>query len=263
MAVDAATKKAYNNRIADQKKVIGELDKDIAAMKKAASDNNKLAPFFNIGIVSSEIKQVNFYIDMNNMSEQMMKIKNNSYLDSAKRLLTRIFIDLEPVVTMNIDVPLNHNREELDKIKPFNPRQRLNFYKTLRRAIERMVRGYGENTKWKWSFPEYWGKLAIAGKNMIDFREIQSKRDPREEFFYDRQEMLKTVKDALFDASGQYRNKFEISSKSSNDLVFAVKLLEDLRKISSMTGDSELSKKCKSGIEAYKSRLKKADKKKS
>ncbi len=242
--------------------MINELDKDIAAMKKAAGDNRKLAPFFNIGVVAKEIKQINYYIDMNNMSEQMMKIKNNNYLDTAKRLLTRVFIDLEPVVTMNLDAPLNHNRDELDRIKPFNPRQRLNFYKTVQRAIERMIRGYGENTKWKWSFPEYWGKLAIVGKNLIDFREIQSIRDPREEFFYDRQEMLKIVKEALFDASGQYRNKYEISSKSTNDLLYAMKLLEDLRRISSMTGDQELSKKCKSGIEAYKARLEKAEKKK-
>lgn len=262
MAVDAAAKKMYNNQIADQKKALADLDKEMAAMKKGMTDNEKLAPFFYMGMVACVLRQITLYIDMNNLSERIMKIKNNTYLDTAKRLINRVFLDMEKVVTLNIDVSLNHNREQLDMLKPFDPRQRLNFYKHLKKAIERLIYAYGESTKWKWSFPELWAKAAIIGKNMLDFREIQSKRDPREEFYYDRQEFLTMIKDDLFDASNQYRNKFEISTKSPPDLVYAVRLLQDLKRISSMTGDNELSKKCKSGIDAYKSRLKNADKKK-
>lgn len=260
MAVDALTKKDYNNKIADQKKIIVEIDKDIAALKKAMSQNPKLSSFFHIGISSKILKQVLINIDMNNLSEQMMGIKNNNNIDTAKRLLNKIFLEMEKVVTLDVDVSLTHNKELIDKIKPFNPRLRLNFYKHLESAIKRLIRAYGDNTKWKWSFPELWAKLAIIGKNLMDFREIQAKRDPREEFFYDRQEMLNIIKEALFSASNQYRDKFEISTKSSNDLVYAMKLLEDLRKISTMTGDQELGKKCKSGIDSYKTRIKAEEK---
>ena len=262
MAVDAAAKKMYNTQIADQKKILADLDKDMAAMKKGMTDNKKLEPYYYLGTVSRVLRQITLYIDMNTLSERIMKIKNNTYLDTAKRLVNRIFLDMEKVVTLNLDVSLNHNREQLDMIKQLDPRQRLNLYKHIKKTIERLIAAYGEGTKWKWSFPELWGKAAIIGKNLIDFREIQSKRDPREEFFYDRQELLNMVKTDLFDASNQYRNKFEISTKSSNDLVYAVRLLEDLRRIASMTGDTELSKKCKSGIDTYKARLKTADKKK-
>ncbi|MES0488712.1 MAG: hypothetical protein ABUK01_01890 [Leptospirales bacterium] len=255
MAVDAGTKRRYNDRISEQKKAIAEIDKDIAAIKKAMGQNEKLQPFFYIGIVSKMLRQINLNLDMNDMSERMMGIKNNNYLDTAKRMVGKIFQEIEPVVTMNVDAPLNHNREELDKLKPFTPKQRLNFYKHIQKTIQRLIKGYGESTKWKWSFPELWGKLAITLKNMTDYREMQAIRDPREEFFYDRQELLNTVKETLFDASSQYRSKFEISTKSTNDLVYAMKMLEDLRRIASMTGDMELSKKCKSGIESYKARI--------
>jgi len=261
MAVDASTKKEYNNKIADQKKKIAELDKDIAAYKKAMGQNKKLEPFFLLGTVGKVLQQVNLYIDMNDLSERMMNIKNNGFLDTGKRLLNKVFQDLEKVVTMNLDVPLNHNREELEKLKPFTPKHRLNLYKHIERSIKRLISSYGENTKWKWSFPELWGKLAVIGKNITDFREIQSMRDPREEYYYDRQELLTVIKEGLFAASSQYRNKYEISTKSSNDLVYAMKLLEDLRKIASMTGDQELAKKCKSGIDSCKSRLKENEKK--
>ncbi|MDH4199998.1 MAG: hypothetical protein OEV66_06415 [Spirochaetia bacterium] len=256
MAVDAGTKKDYNGKIAEQKKVIAELDKDIAALKKASTQNAKLLPFFHIGIASKILKQIHLYIDMNNLSERLMGVKNNANLDTAKRLFNKLFLEMEKVVTMNVDVSLTHNKEMLDQIKPMNPRLKLNFYKHVEKGIQRLVRAYGENTKWKWSFPELWGKLAIVGKNLLDYREIQGKRDPREEFFYDRQEMLGIVKEALFSASNQYRDKFEISTKSSADLVYAMKLLEDLRKIATMTGDQELGKKCKSGVDSYKARIK-------
>lgn len=262
MAVGADAKKEYNAKIADQKKLISELDKDIAALKKSMSQNKKLTPFFHIGIASKILKQVDLYIEMNNLSERIMGLKNNANLDTAKRYLNKVFLEMEQVVTLDVDTTLTHNKEKLAAIRPFNPQHKLNFYKHVERSIRRLISGYGENTKWKWSFPELWGKLAIVGKNLIDFREIQAKRDPREEFYYDRQELLNIVKDALFNSSNQYRDKFEISTKSTNDLVFAVKLLEDLRKISGMTGDQELSKKCKTGIDSYKSRLKTIEKEK-
>ena len=262
MATDAAVKKNYNTKLADQKKVIAELDKDIATLKKAMTQNPKLTPFFHIGISAKILKQVEIYIEMNNLSEKMLGLKNNAHLDTAKRMLNKLFLEMEKVVTMNLDTSLTHNKEMLDQIKPMNPRMKLNFYKHVEKTIKRLIAGYGENTKWKWSFPELWAKLAIIGKNIIDFREIQSKRDPREEFFYDRQEMLNIIKEALFSASAQYRDKFEISTKSSNDLVYAMKLLEDLRKIATMTGDQELSKKCKSGIDSYKTRIKSEEKEK-
>jgi hypothetical protein len=262
MAVDAGTKKEYNAKISDQKKTLAEFDKDIATLKKSMAQNEKLAPFFHIGIASKILKQIDIYIDMNHLSERLMGIKNNANLDTAKRLLNNLFLEMEKVVTLNLDTSLTHNKEMLDQIRPFNPRMKLNFYKYVEKSIRRLIAGYGENTKWKWSFPELWAKLAIVGKNIIDFREIQAKRDPREEFFYDRQEMLNIVKEALFSASAQYRDKFEISTKSSNDLVYAMKLLQDLRKIATMTGDNELGKKCKSGIDSYKTRIKAEEKEK-
>lgn len=262
MAVDAATKKNYNAKIADQKKIISELDKDIAMLKKSMAQNTRLKPFFHIGISSKIMKQIDIYIEMNNISEKMIGLKNNANLDTAKRLLNSLFLEMEKVVTLNLDTTLTHNKEMLDLIKPMNPKMKLNFYKHVEKIIRRLIAGYGDNTKWKWSFPELWGKLAIIGKNIIDYREIQGKRDPREEFFYDRQELLNIVKEALFNASNMYRDKFEISTKSPNDLVFATKLLQDLRKISTMTGDQELSKKCKAGIDSYKARIKTEDKEK-
>lgn len=262
MAVDAATKKQYNDQISEQKKEIQDMDKEIAVLRRQMQSNKKLEPFFRLKIMSLYLKQANMYIDMSNLSETMMNIKNNSYLDSARKLVYKILAEGESIVTAEVDEPLDFNRELLNKIKPFNPRQRLNMYKHIKKLIERLIHAYGPNTKWQWSFPELWSKSAVLLKNFIDFREIQAIRDPREEFYYDRQEMLQIVKEDLFQASNHYRDKFELSTKSPNDILHAIKLLEALKRIASLTGDDELAKRCKSGIEAYRSRIETDEKEK-
>ena len=91
----------------------------------------------------------------------------------------------------------------------------------------------------------------LRAKNLFDFREYQKTKDPRMEFYYDLQEFLEMVKDLLFLAAGENANKFRLSTKSPADMFVAVRLLEDLRRIASLTGDQELVKKSKAGIDSY------------
>ena len=146
MAIDAATKRRYNDKVAESKKKISELDKDISAYKKAFSQDKKLEPFFHLGIIVTYLEQINTYIDMNDTSEKMMDIKNNTFLDNARKLVYKIFSEIEQVVGMEVDEPLDFNREKLLKIQPFNPRLKLNFYKHMQSAVNRLVKSYGENT---------------------------------------------------------------------------------------------------------------------
>lgn len=255
MAVDQATKKLYNERIGQQKLQIAEYEKELAAYKKAMMSDKKLKPFFHLGNVAQQLQIVNLQMEMNEISEQMMQVKNNSFLDNARKNIYKIFSDLDIVVKGDVDEPLDFNRDELDKIGPFTPKQRLNLYRHIRRAIDKLIQAYGPNTKWLWSFPELYGKSANLGKNMIDFREVQSKRDPREEFFYDRKEMVRMVIDDLLDASNRYRDKFEISTKATGDMIMAIKLLEGMRRVAVAVKDDAMAAKAKTGIEAYKARI--------
>ncbi len=255
MAVDQATKKLYNERIGAHKTEISEHEKELSAYKKAMMSNKKLKPFFHLGNCAQNIEIIRLQMEMNEISEQMMQVKNNSFLDNARKNLYKIFADLDAAVKGDVDEPIDFNRDELDKIVPFTPKQRLNLYRHIRRAIEKLIAAYGPNTKWIWSFPELFAKSANLGKNLIDFREVQSKRDPREEFFYDRKEMVQHVVDDLMDASNRYRDKYEISTKATGDLIMAIKLLDGLRRVALVTKDDALAAKAKTGIDSYKARI--------
>jgi len=255
MAVDAATKALYNERIGAQKAQISEHEKEIAAYKKAMTANKKLKPFFHLGNVAQLLEIIRLQIEMNEISEEMMQLKNSAFLDNARKNLYKAFADLDVVVKGDIDEPIDFNREELDKIAPFNPKQRLNLYRHLRVSITKLIDAYGQNTKWLWSFPELFSKSANLGKNLIDFREVQSKRDPRETFFYDRKEMVQKIIDDLMDASNRYRDKYEISTKATGDLLMAIKLLDALRRVAIAVKDDAMATKAKTGIDSYKARI--------
>jgi len=262
MAIDAATKKLYNDRIAEHKTQIAEHEKELAAYKKAMMTNKKLKPFFHLGNIAEQLSIARLQMEMNEISEQIMQVKNNSFLDNARKLMYKIFADLDAIVKGDVDEAIDFNRYELDKIAPLTPKQRINLYRHLRLMITKLVQAYGPNTKWIWSFPELYAKSANLGKNLIDFREVQSKRDPREEFFYDRKEMVQLIIDDLMDASNRYRDKYEISTKATGDLIMAIKLLEGLRRVAVVVKDEAMAAKAKTGVDSYKARLEEKDEKK-
>ena len=262
MAIDQEVKIEYNKHIAEEKKIISELDKAISELKKKIHKDKKLAPLLRIGVILHLLQRIEVRLKMNEAFEQMMGNKNQSFLDEARRDIYQIFSQGEGIVTLKIDESVDFNREMLDAIKPFNIKQRLNMYKHIKKVIRDLIHAYGENTKWKWSFPELWTKAAIIAKNIFDFREFQANKDPRKEFYYDIQEFLQVIKTDLFFAAKEYAKKFRLSTQSTNDIMMGVRLLEDLRRISSLTGDQELFKKSKAGIESYKSSLRAEEEKK-
>ena len=213
MPVDQESKREYNELISGDKKLLSDLDKDTSALKKRIQKEKKLAPLLRIGIIINLLKQIELRLKMNYASEQMMGAKNNGFLDEARKDIHKIFLEGEAMVTLKVGESIDFNREMLEAIKPFSTRQRLNMYKHIKKAIIDLIHAYGENTKWKWSFPDLWTKLAIMGNNIFDFREFQANRDPRKEFYYDLQEFLKIIKEDLLFTAGENAKKFRVSTR--------------------------------------------------
>lgn len=255
MPVDPEKKKEFNAIIAEKKQVLEELDKQVKDLDKKAKNAEKLAPFYKLSRCQRflEIGQTN--MEMNKSSFNLMGVNNNRYLDAGKGIISKIFTDMESLYTNIIDDSLDHNRENLNIMKPFDPRKKLNFYKHLKKMIDQLKDGYGVNTKWKWWFPDAYSRTAILGKNMIDYREMQAVKHPNEEFFNDRRELLEVIKQDLFACSREQNNKFELSTKNTDTLMYAIKLLESLKRITGVMGDAEMAKKAKSGIDVYRARL--------
>ncbi len=255
MPITKAEKAAYNDFIKGYKAKLDELTKQIKETEQKKKKMPNIKGYVNIELIVLYTKYIYTLLNMNKASLDMLKIKNERFLNDARKEFYRVLQLFEEIVGKDIDRPLKENEEYLQTINKFNPSQILNLIKELHTLLQKIMEALGESSKWKWSFVELQGRVAVIIKNLINFSDLQKYRDPRKEFYYDRQEMLKLCKQGLSEAAKQYRNKYEISTKSSEDILRSIELLTALRRINILFGESEEAEKLKNTIEALRLRL--------
>jgi len=255
MPITKAEKAAYNDFIKGYKAKLDELTKQIKEAEQKKKKMSNIMGYVNIELILLYTKYIYTLLNMNKASLDMLKIKNERFLNDARKEFYRILQLFEEIVGKDIDRPLKENEEYLQAIAKLNPTQILNLIKELHTLLQKIMEALGESSKWKWSFVELQGRVAVITKNLINFSDLQKYRDPRKEYYYDRQEMLKLCKQSLSEAAKQYRNKYEISTKSSEDILRSIELLTALRRINILFGESEEAEKLKNTIEALRLRL--------
>ena len=227
--------------------------------KKEAEQKKKkmlgIKGYINLELILLYIKYIYTLLNMNTVSVNMLKIKNERFLNDARKEFYRVLQLFEEIVGKDIDRMLKENEEYLAAINKLNPQQTLALVKELHVLLQKIMDALGESSKWKWSFVELQGRVAVITKNMINFSELQKYRDPRKAFYYERQDMLKLCKQSLSEAAKQYRNKYEISTKSTEDILKSIELLTALRRIHILFGESDEAEKLKNTIEALRLRL--------
>jgi hypothetical protein len=123
-------------------------------------------------------------------------------------------------------------------LEGFSDAERLRLVRKIGYTISLLEDRYGKNSKWKWSFVEIEGRYAVIVKNLFDFRTYQEKNDPRVEGFDDRYDYLYLVKDFLIDASNRYREKYELTNHSTEDMKKAIEYLRALKRIHILFNES-------------------------
>ena len=262
MAISKAQKAAYDDDIKAIKIRSDELEKKAKDLFSKRKSNPNLEPYYNLEISTYMMSTIELYLKMNDLSLNMLGIKNNKSLDLSKSNFSKILLLLKETVGDEAERDsLRENEDYLIRIDKLNPRQILDFLIRLDRIFFDLRSNMGEESKWKWLFVELQAKLAIITRNFINFSNILKYRDPREPFFRDRNEHVRMAKNALEEAAKQYRTKYELSAKSREDLKKSIEMLEALRKIYFTLGESNEADKIKTTIDAAKFTLEAGDKK--
>ncbi len=257
----ALLKKEYQEKIREERKQITDYVNESKTFKRKARDNPKLSPYYSLGIIGNLLKECGLYLQMSEQSQNMLGIRNVGFLDSVRKNIHKIFAEMDLVVSLVVGERILDRKEELEKISAFTLQQKWNLIQSIHRTITFLINAYGETTKWKWSFPDLWVKMALSSKSLFDFMAFQKIRDPRHPDYELLQTYMAFIKEKLFFAATEYINKFHLSTKSMNDVSYAIRLLEELYQICNLIGDSTLASKCKSGIDSYQSLLQSEDKK--
>ncbi len=228
MAVDKEKKKQFDEELIHLKKKVEDIKQKISNFEAKKEEDDNLN---KIKAASHYIDLISIYCAMTDLSLNLLGYKNETYLDIGRKSLYKAIIILEGIVTNFIDMPLGENYELLKKLDGFTDEERLKLIRKIGYTISLLEDRYGEKSKWKWSFVEIEGRYTVVAKNLFDFRSFQEKNDPRIEGFYERNDLLSLVKDLLNKASKRYREKYELTDHSPEDMKKAIDYLRAIKRI--------------------------------
>jgi hypothetical protein len=258
--VSKAEKAAYNDEIKDIKREVEQIKKSINEALAKRKKHPAIANYYNLELASHEMDAIENFIKMNDLSMEMLNLRNTTFLENARKEFYKVLQYLEDVVGKQVDRSLRENDEYLATIKEVNPVQILNFIQRMHRILADLIRKFGQDTKWKWSFVEWQARAAVITKNITSFSDVAKYRDPRTEFFYVRRDLMQLCKDSLTEAAKQFRTKYEMAGKARDDLKSSISYLAALRKIHVLFGEDSEATKLKNIIDAAKMALDADDK---
>jgi hypothetical protein len=258
----AKEKELYNQTIKGPKAEIEAATKRIKESIAKKKKFSAVSGYYNMEMVMDHLNITSLYLSMSDASIDILKLKNSSLLESAKREFYKILPLLEEIVGTDIDRPLGDNKDYLVKIEKVTIRQVLQISQKLLYVFDTLIEKSGENNKFKWSFVDLYVRIATLIKNMINFSEIEKFRDMRNPFFKDRSELIKLCKNTLEEAAKQARQKYEMTSLAPGEIKKAIDLVSVLRKINVIFGETDEAQKNKNLIDALRARMEEEEKKK-
>jgi hypothetical protein len=192
---------------------------------------------------------------MNSLSVALLGVKNEAFLNEARKGCYKCIIYLEEAVTPFVDVPFSEYEEHLARIDGFKDEPKYKLIRKLGFAIQSVMDELGENSKWKWSFVELEGRYATVAKNLLNLKTIVAGMDPRVEGYAIRVAHLNLAKRLLQQAADRYRQKYELSTVRADDFKLAIGYLSALRRIHIVLGESEDSDELRKKIEIWKTKM--------
>jgi hypothetical protein len=257
MAVSKEQKNEFDRNLTEFKNYIEELKKETNLIKAQMKKSKELEPYYQIALVLSSIRLMNTCVQINKLSSNIMNLKSELYLNIARKEVYSVLSSMEKVFGKDYENGLDENRDLLNQITEFNPKQRLNFLKAFRQVIYDIIEAYeaGAGSKWKWSFPDIHFQLAVLSKNMMDFRVLDSDNDLDNPFYYVRREHYDLIIELSNKAAQEFRAKFEFSTKDVGDLRKSVATLEMIRQIYQLTGRVEDLARTKNIIESQNAKI--------
>jgi uncharacterized membrane protein YgaE (UPF0421/DUF939 family) len=260
MAISKAEKAAYNDEVKDLKRDVDFLKKAVNEALGKKKKHPNIANYYNLEMASRGMDAIDCYLKMNDLSVEMLGLRSSNLLENARKEFYKVLQSLEELVGKDIDRSLKENDTYLATINRINPRHVLALVQRIHRILNNMKNKFGQDTKWKWSFVELHARVAVITKNITSFSELARFRDPRNEFFQERREMMQMCKESLTEAAKQYRTKYEVAGRARDDLTKSIEYLSALRKIHQLFGEDQEVTKLKNIIDAAKQTLEESDK---
>ncbi|MCR5723728.1 MAG: hypothetical protein K6G80_01425 [Treponema sp.] len=244
--VSEARRQEFQERSDPYQKQINEsLKKEKEIIATLSRDNASVA-YKKIMLCELMISVATTYIAMNNLSVELLDVKNNDMLNEARKILYKAIIYLEEIVTPSIDVQYSEIEEKVLQLEkmPFNDRYTL--IRKLGLAIRLLTDAYGDNTKWRWAFVELQGRFVTVAKNLVDWKKACKDYLDTQSADYDNTVYyIRRIKKLLDQSGSQYRDRYELSTHRLDDIRIAINYVVAERRICMLTGEKDTAEELK------------------
>lgn len=181
-----------------------------------------------------------FYVAINGSSLKILNVKNNDALNDARKTLYKAIIYLEEVVTNSVNISHSELTSNLESIANIPIQKRYLLVQKLGLAIQMVIDGFGENSKWKWSFVELQGRFSVVVKNLLDMKiAVRDYFDPNSPNYDTTVLYIRMIKKLLDDSATGYRDRYELSTRRVDDINQGINFLLANRRISIALGYSD------------------------
>jgi hypothetical protein len=231
--------RAYRGTIQD----ILDQEKEILA---AIAENPENAALKRLILTDEMLNLSSYYILLNDMSQSMLKVKNEVALNDARKSLYKSIIYLEETVSNLVDAPFSEYEDKVFTLESVDAARRYHLIRKIGMAIDLLENAYGDNTKWRWAFVEMEARYAAVAKNILNLRKAVINTDPRSPEYEPTVYHLRLIKQLLARAAGRYREMYELSTNRFEDFRIGIHFLGALRRIHAVLGerkDAEVVKK--------------------
>jgi hypothetical protein len=233
--------------------------KEVIARTPSGASYQKLA------LADENLNIVATYLLMSSLSLSFLGVKNEAFLNEARKCIYKTIIYLEEIVSAYVDAPFSDYEQGLESIASYSDENRYSLVRKMGFTIDSLEEGYGDNSKWKWSFVELEGRFAAVAKNMLNLKTLIAGMDPRVEGYSARIAHLAMARELLQQAADRYREKYELSTLRIDDIKAAINYLSAVRRLHIVLGESDHADVVKKKSDIWRSKmendLKKAEEK--
>jgi len=248
-------KRRYADYIKDYKNAIDTVLEREKKVKEQIAAGVEGASFKRLALVDDNLNLVAQYLVMNSLSLSFLGVKNEAYLNEGRKCIYKALIYLEEIVSPMIDAPFSDYEQGLETIVTVADDDRYNLVRKLGFSIDSLEEGYGENSKWKWSFVELEGRFAVVSKNLLNLKTFVAGMDPRVAGFSARMAHLGLARELLQQAADRYREKYELSTMRIDDIKVGINFLSAVRRLHIVLGESDQADVVKKKADIWRTKM--------
>ncbi len=238
----------------------GQMEKCKSFIKKLEKEIDENQDIFNdyraISIANESLKMISLCVNITDDMAFLRGVKNESYLNEGRKIFYNILLTLEKVFSDFINLEPTEIQAVTEKMTKFDPARKVIFFRKMGFTLDRISQAFGEKSKYKWTFVDMFSRYAVLMKNSMNFKELLA-RDPRKDFFEENEVLINILFDLLNKASDKLREKYELATKEVTDMNKAIKILDELRRIYTLTNDNNAVDEVKKKMEVWTEKLEK------